>query len=116
MTDPTRRKPIPGPRAARRGRGGVAAIALVDIAPLHSDRRLPVLIRPAVPGVHLAEWASVHRNILEEHLLREGAVLLRGFSVREAAQFETLVATLYPRLVTEHERSSPRHQVSGSVY
>jgi alpha-ketoglutarate-dependent taurine dioxygenase len=44
-------------------------------------------------------------------------VLLRGFdSPAGAAELEELLAGLYQTLVTEHERSSPRHQVSRNVY
>jgi alpha-ketoglutarate-dependent taurine dioxygenase len=105
-----------GARARRRVPLGADPDTLVEIGPLLPDRELPVLIRPAVPGVRLDAWAAANRATVEEHLLRAGAVLLRGGDLREPAEFEAFMAALYPDLVTEHERSSPRHQVAGSVY
>ena len=90
--------------------------ALVAAAALHTDRPLPVVVRPVVPGVDLAQWATGHRDTVEDHLHTAGAVLFRGFGLREPAEFEGFFAALYPRLVTEHERSSPRHRVSGNVF
>ncbi|AVT28841.1 taurine catabolism dioxygenase TauD [Plantactinospora sp. BC1] len=103
-----------GPRSRRRT--AVAGSALVDSGRLHPDRNLPVLIRPAVPGVQLDQWAVAHRDVIEEHLLASGAVLLRGSGITDPARFDAFMAALYPDLVAEHERSSPRHQVSGNVY
>jgi alpha-ketoglutarate-dependent taurine dioxygenase len=117
MTDAASSKATPrGPRAIRRtGIGGPSA-ALVDTSPLYLDRALPVLIRPALSGVQLLAWAAANSDAFETHLHTAGAVLLRGFGACNVEQFEGLMAALYPNLVTEHERSSPRHQVSGSVY
>src|SRR3954447_13434114 len=105
-----------GPRGARRSGVLTTSAALVDVAPLRPDRALPILVRPVVAGVDLTAWLAEHRAVVEQHLTGAGAVLLRGFRVPDAGTFEALVATLYPNLVAEHERSSPRHRVAGNVY
>ncbi|MGH3188622.1 MAG: TauD/TfdA family dioxygenase [Streptosporangiaceae bacterium] len=62
-------------------------------------------------------WTHANRAEIEHHVLGAGAVLLRGFDAPAGAgELETLMAGLYQSLVTEHERSSPGHRVSGNVY
>jgi alpha-ketoglutarate-dependent taurine dioxygenase len=43
-------------------------------------------------------------------------VLFQGFGVRTPEAFQRFMAALYTELVSEHERSSPRSQVSGRVF
>src|SRR5687768_11994509 len=41
----------------------------------------PVLLRPTVPGVALAEWAALNAETIENQVAEHGGVLLRGFDV-----------------------------------
>ncbi|MEW2127407.1 TauD/TfdA family dioxygenase [Streptomyces sp. NPDC058369] len=90
--------------------------ALVESGPLLPGGTLPVHVRPLVADVDLTAWVKEHRDTVEAHLTETGGILFRGFGVRGAAEFEQVVSSLYPDLVGEHERSSPRHQVSGHVF
>jgi alpha-ketoglutarate-dependent taurine dioxygenase len=77
---------------------------------------LPLLVEPAVDQVNLASWIAGHREIVETHLLRCGALLFRGFAVESGDAFERVACALGPELMTYTERAAPRKQVGGRVY
>jgi alpha-ketoglutarate-dependent taurine dioxygenase len=52
--------------------------------------------------VDLAEWVASHREVVEEHLHRHGAVLFRGFGTRTAADFENTARAVCPELYGEY--------------
>ncbi|MDW5330240.1 TauD/TfdA family dioxygenase [Plantactinospora sp. KLBMP9567] len=99
-----RRRPVPS-----------GAGVLVEMVP-PADRGLPLMVTATVAGVDLRGWAADHRTDLEQWLHRHGAVLFRGFGPPSVPDFEAFFASLYPDLVAEHERSSPRSHVAGNVF
>jgi alpha-ketoglutarate-dependent taurine dioxygenase len=107
-----------GPRKSRRVSISLGSEETVAYASaLSDDCALPALITPTLPGVVASAWARANQAEIERHLLRTGAVLLRGFdSPGGPGELQELMAGLYSTLVTEHERSSPRHQITGKVY
>lgn len=76
---------------------------------------LPVEIVAPVANVNLTTYLEQDDSI-ESHLETSGAVLLRGFAVGGVDGFERALRSLAGDLVVEHERSSPRTRVAGSVY
>lgn len=82
------------------------------------ERRCPLVIEPRFDGLQLAEWAAANRPLLSEYLERHGAVLFRGFKLRQAGEFEEAIrATSGASELLEYKyRSSPRTQVSGRIY
>ncbi|WP_415925399.1 TauD/TfdA family dioxygenase [Streptomyces sp. ME19-01-6] len=66
--------------------------------------------------MRLDTWTSSNRATIEKHLRASGALLLRDFKVPDAPEFERVFGGLYSDLVTEHERSSPRHRIAGNVF
>jgi alpha-ketoglutarate-dependent taurine dioxygenase len=96
----------------------VSPADLVRMEPLDptSGRDLPLLARPAVPGVSLAAWAAANRDDITAKLLHHGAILFRGFDVATPEAFEATVKAISGDLLEYKERSSPRHAVSGRVY
>ncbi|MCY1073921.1 TauD/TfdA family dioxygenase [Archangium lansingense] len=88
----------------------------VRFEPLEPGLHLPVLARPTLPGVDLANWASKHRARVDEHLHRHGAVLFRGFDIASAEALERSIRAVADESLPYEERSSPRSQVSGNVY
>ncbi len=79
-----------GPLAGARRRaitGGARELVGFDAI----DRwALPVVARPLVAGVDLAEWTRSHHDELGSRLRTGGAVLFRGFSVAGAEGLEAL--------------------------
>ncbi|MCB1035722.1 MAG: TauD/TfdA family dioxygenase, partial [Acidobacteria bacterium] len=88
---------------------------LVTLEPLHPDNPLPLVIRPAVEDVDLAEWAGSHKELLEEKLLLHGAILFRGFKVRTAEEFERVAGSVTPDLVDDNGEL-PRTNISGKIH
>ena len=89
---------------------------LVKVGALFPAKPLPLLIEPAVDGVNLITWAASNLGFIETHLLRHGAILFRNFEVKSVAELEQFIMSFSLKLVVEHERSSPRSQVRGSIY
>ena len=77
---------------------------------------LPLVIRPAEPGVSLARWAESEREALTRELERHGGILFRDFEIPRLEEFETIVRAISGELLEYKERSSPRHAVSGRIY
>jgi alpha-ketoglutarate-dependent taurine dioxygenase len=89
---------------------------LVTIGALSDANPLPALIQPNVASLNLTGWAESNREHVESLLLRHGGILFRGFDARSVSEFEQFSTALFGELVGEHERSSPRSQVKGSIY
>jgi len=107
----------PGPIAAARRKGtSLAQPELVRAEPLEAGQMLPLLVRPAIDGVDLVKWAENNRAYLNEQLIRHGAILFRGFDVREVTRFEQLIAAVSGNLLDYSYRSTPRSAVGGRIY
>jgi alpha-ketoglutarate-dependent taurine dioxygenase len=63
---------------------------------------LPLVIRPAVEGVDLAEWVGGHGEELDGYFDRHGAILFRGFGLRDASDFEAVASGIVPDLFAEY--------------
>jgi alpha-ketoglutarate-dependent taurine dioxygenase len=88
----------------------------VNVECLLPDATLPLVVRPATGGVNLTEWAARNRELVEEHLLRAGALLFSGFALKSARQFEEFIEMLAGELLEYSYRSTPRSHVSGRIY
>jgi alpha-ketoglutarate-dependent taurine dioxygenase len=78
--------------------------------------RFPLVIEPNVENINLTTWAGANRALIEERLLRHGAILFRGFGVGSAEHFHEVSRALYPELLDYKERAAPRNEVSKKVY
>ncbi len=115
--DPVREDPKPRSPFGMKRRVAVTSLAdLVEIAPLFPDPALPLVVRPRLSGLDLPAWAAEHRQLLDDHLLRHGGILFRGFAIDGAAQFESLIQSLSGGALEYRERSSPRSLVEGKIY
>ncbi|HEX8190600.1 MAG TPA: TauD/TfdA family dioxygenase [Pyrinomonadaceae bacterium] len=93
----------------------LADAEVVTTSPPPAGGTLPLVLRPQVAGVDLAEWARANAPRVESLLGRHGALLFRGFGVTAAAELESFALTLAADLLRdngEHQRGS----VSDSVY
>jgi alpha-ketoglutarate-dependent taurine dioxygenase len=64
----------------------------------------------------LIELLTSHRSELETMLLKRGGILLRGFAVRSAEDFETVAYTVSPRLGDYLRGVTPRSPIRGQIY
>jgi len=75
----------------------------------------PPRLRASAEGMDLAGWADRNRGRIDALLRDRGALLLRGFSVGETADFERAAEVLCPGLYAEYG-DLPREPVGGKVY
>jgi amino acid adenylation domain-containing protein len=97
-------------------RRGTAKRTLVSVRQDWRDSTLPALVHANVPGVDLSSWVTENSARVDELAHHAGAVLFRGFDVREPADFRTVMGALSEDVLDYGERSSPRSQVSSGVY
>ncbi|MYW90732.1 TauD/TfdA family dioxygenase [Amycolatopsis rubida] len=64
--------------------------------------------RPTVPTVDLAAWLKDSKPQVQEILNERGAVLFRGFPIREPADFQAVVKVWSPALLSYTYGSTPR--------
>src|SRR3954470_20866070 len=77
---------------------------------------LPVVVRPEARDVDAAQWAALNREALRGELLRHGALLFRGLSVRTVEEFERFIKALSGELLEYSYGSTPRTRLAGHVY
>jgi alpha-ketoglutarate-dependent taurine dioxygenase len=77
---------------------------------------LPMMIEPAIEDVDLIEWAKVNHRSLDAELLQHGALLFRGFRLKNAAHFERFIRGISSELIEYSYRSTPRTKVEGRIY
>jgi len=85
----------------------------VRVTPSTGD--LPMVISPLQP-MNWAEWATEHKAALNDLLLDQGAVLLRGFAIEGAQGFNKLFTIIAGDAMEYKNRTSPREQVYNNVY
>ena len=83
---------------------------------IDTERKIPLVLEPAIDGVDLITWSRNNRETIENDLLECGAILFRNFKLGTVTEFEQFVRTISPDLLEYRERSSPRHRVSGLIY
>ncbi len=81
-----------------------------------SGGTLPLLLEAPQARVDLVTWAVDKRGLLEESLLRHGALLFRGFAVNGVAGFERFLSALCGPLMGYQDRAAPRSRVEGNIY
>lgn len=76
---------------------------------------LPLTIK-ATGAVNCTEWAAEHKSILNELLLEEGAILLRGFPIGSAQGFNKMFSEVAGEPMEYKNRTSPRDKVYNNIY
>jgi alpha-ketoglutarate-dependent taurine dioxygenase len=105
------RKP-PGLGATRRR--SVDVTRLVETS-LIDGNSLPLVVRPAVDGVDLAEWTLNKRDELDGYFDKHGAILFRGFSLHGAEDFERVASSIATDLFAEYG-DLPPEETSERIY
>lgn len=88
---------------------------LIKTAPLNPGQPLPLVIRPAVANLNVADWAKGNRELAEHLLHRHGALLFRDFETKTVDKFEQFAQAICPDLFGEYG-DLPREGVGGKVY
>ncbi len=77
---------------------------------------LPLQIQPKMDGLDLKTWLASNWDLVGDRLRRYGAILFRGFSQREAADFYEVVDSLPIELIDYMESSTPRKELKPKFY
>jgi alpha-ketoglutarate-dependent taurine dioxygenase len=104
------------PAFARRKSISISQSGLIREELLPSGTALPLVIKPSIKGVNLTVWAARQHDYIESSLLKHGGILFRDFGLRTAGEFEQFTSSISSELLEYRERSSPRSQVTGSIY
>jgi alpha-ketoglutarate-dependent taurine dioxygenase len=89
----------------------------VLLAPLSSDRPLPLLARPDGPGVDLIGWARENRERIDLLLAEHGGILFRGFDIPGIEALQQLIGAVSAEDLLEYRyRSTPRTEIAGKIY
>ena len=83
---------------------------------MFSDRKSPLVIRPADSERDLSSFARGHKEALEELLWSHGALLFRGFDVASAGSFSAFADAISRDRIDYLYRSTPRTAVGGMVF
>ncbi|MEP7054475.1 MAG: TauD/TfdA family dioxygenase [Actinomycetota bacterium] len=94
MTDVTDAAPAGlGIRGSRR-RSAAGDGSLITTSRLEGSDRLPLVVRPARPGVDLADWAANNYEQVQSLIHEHGVLMFRGFDLRTAEAFERAAGAL----------------------
>jgi SAM-dependent methyltransferase/alpha-ketoglutarate-dependent taurine dioxygenase len=91
----------------------------VKAGELIPGQSLPLLVEPDGEDIDLAGWAENNRSFIETHLVKNGALLFRGFGVDSAAQFARVARSICPELLRdngEHQRGLEGEGVYTPVF
>ena len=88
---------------------------LIKTEYLHPNELFPLVAKPAVADVDLADWAKNNREFIEAKLLQHGGILFRGFIGPVVSAFEQFALSICSELFGEYG-DLPREGVSGKVY
>jgi len=92
------------------------ADSLVYYSFLNPGTDLPLVITPATRDLTLSTWAADHWGTLESKLFKYGALLFRGFGLKNDQDFVSFMAALpHPRL-PYFEGATPRKAVGDGVF
>ena len=82
------------------------------------EKKLPLIISPRLDDSleFLCHWLELNRPWVEEQILTYGAVLIRGFQVKDAPEFERAIQSLQPNLSDSYRGTSPRSVFAGTKY
>jgi len=94
----------------------VSSEDLVATDTFDSSHGLPLVISARRKNLDPLAWTKANRSVLAKHLLKHGAILLRGFAMNRPEQFRELVESVSGDALPYRERSSPRSRVIENIY
>jgi alpha-ketoglutarate-dependent taurine dioxygenase len=103
-----------GIRGARRRQVAPTSLIKTEFLPGHEEQ-MPLIIRPAVDNVDLAEWIGANKDELNGYLDRYGAIVFKGFDLKSAPDFERAAAAVSPELFAEYG-DLPQESTADRIY
>ncbi|NEQ80572.1 MAG: amino acid adenylation domain-containing protein, partial [Moorea sp. SIO2I5] len=88
---------------------------LIKTSYLQPGQSLPLVIQPDGDDLDLADWATSKREFIETNLLKNGAILFRGFNLNSGTEFEKVASAICPELFGNYG-DLPREGISDKVY
>ncbi|MBA4057241.1 MAG: taurine catabolism dioxygenase TauD [Marivirga sp.] len=79
------------------------------------SKELPMVIH-AVKDINCLEWGMKFKPQLNELLLDQGAILLRGFKIGSAHVFGEMFSAIVGEPMEYRNRTSPRERVDNNIY
>lgn len=76
---------------------------------------LPLFIQSENKEADLIQWIQLNRTSFEEDLVKHGGVLLRGFGIRTAEDFNAFMKCFNTEPLPYMFRSSPRQELSATI-
>src|SRR5580704_447107 len=81
---------------------------LIETDCLRPGQTLPLVIKPRLRGVRLADWVRDNPEFIEDRLNVHGGILFRGFDLDGLASFREVVAATSIELMHYAESATPR--------
>jgi len=103
------------PRSVRRRTVG-ARTELTQRKALIEGNKLPLCVRPTLPGVNLVGWAEENREEVGKWLLEHGGILFRGFDKLDVAGLESFITVVAGDPLAYEYASTPRTRLGGHIY
>jgi alpha-ketoglutarate-dependent taurine dioxygenase len=103
-----------GIRGMRRKHVATTKLIETSFLPGHEDQ-MPLIVRPAVDNVDLAEWCAANKDELNGYLDRYGAIVFKGFGLTNATDFERAAAAVCPELFAEYG-DLPQESTTEKIY
>jgi alpha-ketoglutarate-dependent taurine dioxygenase len=106
------------------GSGGIRGIRRKQVATTRlveteflpgNDEGMPLIVRPALGNVDLAEWCSANKGELDGYFDRYGAIAFKGFGLGSASDFERAAAAVSPELFAEYG-DLPQESTTERIY
>lgn len=93
-----------------------AARAVSEPGRVEGCGAMPVTYRALVPQLDLATWYALHAAELEQALQLHGALLFRGFDVRDEAGFKDFSSAAIKTQAEYVQGATPRTRLQSGVY
>ena len=90
----------------------------VNVSFLDKTRTAPLIVSPRWDDTleFITAWLDMNRKWVEDQMLCHGAVLIRGFQINSAPDFEQATLALQPNLSDTYRGTSPRSLQKGTKY
>lgn len=79
-------------------------------------RGYPIVFSPIFENVILTEFMVSHKTLIDECLLKYGAVLFRGYDISSLQDFQKIVASYDRQVLKYTQRTTPRSEITDKIY
>lgn len=94
----------------------MTVIDRVEVSPLTSTSKLPLLVHPTKPDISLEKWIRHNKDLVDFRLLEHGGILFRGFDLTDAMAFEQVVDSVSSEALEYVYRSTPRTSLGNKIF